>query len=135
VRGEDLGGVTCTVGAHQFAFGLVPEQEMPIVAVEAVQVAAFAGAFARFAKRYFAQPSHFLQHLWDLTRPRQINRKIAILQQAAIFGERRQFVRQQFRPHGGHNGFSRPAGQRTPHGCRPRVFWFAPAREKISTPA
>src|SRR3979411_152109 len=78
VLGQNLGGASRTIRAHQFTLDLVPQQEMPIVAAEAVQVATFPSAFACFTKCYFAQPSQFLQQLWDLFCPRQINCEIAV---------------------------------------------------------
>src|ERR1700682_3141906 len=54
VLGQNLGGASRTIRAHQFTLGLVPQQEMPIGAGKGVEGATFPSAFAGFTKRYFA---------------------------------------------------------------------------------
>ncbi len=84
---ENLGRIAGAVSAHQFPLRLVPQQHLPVIAVESVEIAALARTFTRQAKRHFTQPSQLLQGSRRLVRLRQIDRQIAVFRQAAVAGQ------------------------------------------------
>ena len=84
---ENLGRVPGSVSAHQFLLRFIPQQHMPVIAVEPVEIAALARTFTGQAKRHFAQPSQLLQGSRRLVRLRQIDHQIAVLRQTAVRGK------------------------------------------------
>src|SRR5208283_3088104 len=75
--GKNLGSIAGAIAAQKLPLGAMPQQEMPVVAVVAVEVAPLAGAFARRAKRDFTHPPHFLQQARRFIPFHQIDSQIS----------------------------------------------------------
>ena len=93
---HERGNVAKPVGAYNFALFLIPEEQVPIVRVEPVQIDGFPGAFAGRAESDFAQTSDFLERERDVRRIGEINGKIARLFEQARTRQSRDLICQRF---------------------------------------
>src|SRR5262249_30722429 len=81
---NDLRRVPGTVCSGQFSPGLIPQQDVPVILVERVQIAALAGAFPGTPERQLPQPSDFAQQVWHLGRSYQMHGEVSVFCHALV---------------------------------------------------
>src|SRR5579863_7901047 len=78
---QNLSCASCAIGSDEFALGRIPKQDVPVVLVEGIEVAALARALSSLAERPFPQASNFQKCAGDFGRHRNVDGKIAALNQ------------------------------------------------------
>ena len=103
--GQDFRGIAGAIGSHQFALRFMPEQNVPIVFVERVEIAALVDSFAGAAKGQLAHAPDFQQHLRHFTRGCEIDGEVGVFREAASGGQGCNFALQNVGIHRGGQRF------------------------------
>src|SRR5579862_3404738 len=78
---DDFVRVADAISAGQLLFLFVPQQQMPVVGIEVIEVEAAAGAFADGAESHFAETAEFVERMRQLGRTRCVDGEFAVCDQ------------------------------------------------------
>src|ERR1700739_4593405 len=62
---QDLSGASRAISSDELSLGRIPEQDVPVVLVEGIEITALACALAGLTESQFPQAPHFQQRVWD----------------------------------------------------------------------
>src|SRR6266403_2479763 len=130
---NDLIGVACAVRTGQFLLLLIPEQQMPVIGVEAIEVRAASGTFAGSAEGDFAEASELIEQVGQLGSARGVDGKFRIFDDPPLGGQGRNIIDDELRWNLGSNRLLRLARKRSSHLRRQRDRLPAAIRKQVSS--
>src|SRR5215471_5712103 len=132
---DDLVGIAGAVGADEFPLLLSPQQQVPVVAVEVIEVEALASTLAGGAEGDLAQAAKFFEQMRHLFGPRRIDRELVVLGQQTVRGKRLNIGKQKITRNSRRNLLLRFAWKRGAHLGGNGNLLLSPIREQVRAKA
>src|SRR5713226_9536286 len=129
---NDLIGVAGAISTGQFLFLLIPEQQVPVIGVETIEVCAASGTFAGGAEGDFAEASKLIEQVGQLGGARRVHGKFRVFGKQPLGRQRRNIVDDELQRNRGSNLFLRLARKRGTHLGGQRYRLPAPIRQQVS---